>query len=613
MSDKTIYEIFATGHPIEKHFKDPDVAPFANELCEFLLREKDFESESLKTLDHYVGFKGIRHLTSMRIFPTIDHANELLDELKYFLDLAKQEEEEEEEEDNDQEDDDLDDDLDDDEENDDQEEEEEEEGDDQSDEGEQDEQEGEESEDSQGDDSQNQNSSDKSNGKSKSKKKKGNGKGKKNSKNSNSSNSKSKKGKSSSDQAGGSGKGSQKDSRSPSDKAAERARKRFDKILNKVIKNQAQQNKTSLDKLKQQIQEKSNQTSNGNTKKKKVENEDIPSKIMGADENKYTENSNYGFSADEVEKRNELYSQLRKMQLTADGRALLKVFGNLVQIMHKFRIDNEGDGPEEVVGVKFGNKVNQLTLQSKIPMASPSGDPEVDELLELLFLKKFASKSLLQFDKRSPQTRGLGDLYLTLDVSGSMGSRTKLFGEALANYQIGFMLALAIMLEMKKQNRRLIFTTFSDEPKLIFDSEVNDWYTCFKLTFNSMANCYMGGTQTGRVINHYLKYTQARKEHIDFMVITDMQDWVDVATLNALIDRKIDKHIFSWCLAFVGGQNLTTYSNHKDWVKAAKEWKTMNPPNYSSSQTIEIAFNGYTQTNDFENVIAFVEQAFVKQ
>lgn len=181
-------------------------------------------------------------------------------------------------------------------------------------------------------------------------------------------------------------------------------------------------------------------------------------------------------SDEDVAFRNWLMQQAQTYQNIQD---ILDCFGMFLAHANKLKREKWVPSVANLTDITMGDEISRLVPDELLQLAVPE--------LEDLFNYKYATKSLLQYDSRSKENVGKGDMVFLLDISGSMynplGQFTKL------NVACGFLLAMLKVLE--EQGRNCKFYTYNTSTYKVFDSENLSKTEMFKTVFQIMAS---GGT-----------------------------------------------------------------------------------------------------------------------
>lgn len=180
-------------------------------------------------------------------------------------------------------------------------------------------------------------------------------------------------------------------------------------------------------------------------------------------------------------------------------------------------------GQDEVHDLEVGNNLERLVASEWAKLDS--------EEMELLFLKQFTEKSLLQYQLRGTEKVGQGPIVVPIDSSGSMGASDR---DGFTRDMWAKAVALALLDIAKKQKRTfvaLIYGSYGELKEFRFEqgeTNIND-----VLDFASFS--FMGGTNweepLGRAIeicmNEYLEdgHTRADIVHLSDGCCNVSEEW----------------------------------------------------------------------------------------
>jgi uncharacterized protein with von Willebrand factor type A (vWA) domain len=140
-----------------------------------------------------------------------------------------------------------------------------------------------------------------------------------------------------------------------------------------------------------------------------------------------------------------LLQRLRRNRVV-DFARLIGAFRNVADAAWRKRVSGV---PDEVSNVTFGDDLARILPTELMSLALPG--------LDIDFLRRFASRELMQFEVRGKERQGMGAMVLVCDESGSMGA--PLGGATREAWAKAFCLGLAWL--AKKQHRPVIYIGFS--------------------------------------------------------------------------------------------------------------------------------------------------------
>lgn len=103
---------------------------------------------------------------------------------------------------------------------------------------------------------------------------------------------------------------------------------------------------------------------------------------------------------------------------------ITRLLGRYKQVLEKQMKDSYCYGRGEKYDIEQGNKLDRLVTSEYALLASPETIP--------LFMHKYQRRSLKQYRRREPDTKGKGDIIVCLDESGSTKGGKEYWGKALS-------------------------------------------------------------------------------------------------------------------------------------------------------------------------------------
>ena len=181
---------------------------------------------------------------------------------------------------------------------------------------------------------------------------------------------------------------------------------------------------------------------------------------------------------------------------------IAKMLGKYREIIASKRKNGFAYGLGEKYDIAYGNDINSC-LSSEIALL---GTPET----EVLFVRKYQQKRLMQYRKRSPIVKGKGDFIVLLDESGSI--------RPVANWAKA--LALGLLDIATKEKRKFALVHFSSKNKIRTDIfEPGEYFV--EDMMDAAEHFFGGNTDFETPLNEAIKLIDSGFENADITIITD--------------------------------------------------------------------------------------------
>jgi uncharacterized protein with von Willebrand factor type A (vWA) domain len=189
---------------------------------------------------------------------------------------------------------------------------------------------------------------------------------------------------------------------------------------------------------------------------------------------------------------------------------------------------------DEISDVKLGDDLGHLLVTEQLLLADP--------LLEPLFLKKYAEKSLFCYEMSGLEAKTKGPIIVCLDVSGSMGGERDCWAKGVA---------LAMVDIAHHQKRNCIVIVFDNVIQHIFEFLKEDFQ--FKRVVELASYFTGGGTSFNPPLGKALDYIEKESQfkQADIIMVTDGDADVSEKTRNRFMEVK-EKLKFSLFTIIVG-------------------------------------------------------------
>ena len=227
-----------------------------------------------------------------------------------------------------------------------------------------------------------------------------------------------------------------------------------------------------------------------------------------------------GLNKEELEQRNAFEERLNAMRAMPNFSKLLALMGEAVSFAHDLKKQKMKQDQGAITGLTFGNDIANIIPDEYISYICPQ--------LKSMFLLDYMNENLLQDKIESKQPAGKGDIFIQLDVSSSMkwkfdGSLTD---GADSRFYACVSLIFALMVELKKDKRRVVLATFNDHSRIVFDSAIDDNLDCFNNLLKVVRYGCHGGTYFNEAWQRYINYSKSSGAKLDFLFVTDGEDKV---------------------------------------------------------------------------------------
>ena len=181
---------------------------------------------------------------------------------------------------------------------------------------------------------------------------------------------------------------------------------------------------------------------------------------------------------------------------------IAKILGKYKEIIADKRKNGFAYGLGEKYDITYGNDVNSC-LSSEMALL---GAPET----EVLFMRKYEQKRLMQYRKRTPIVKGKGDIIVLLDESSST--------IPVANWAKAF--ALAMLEIAAKDKRKFALVHFSSKGKFKTELFLPGEYSVEDM-MESAEHFFCGGTDFETPLNEAVRLINDGFENADITIITD--------------------------------------------------------------------------------------------
>lgn len=181
---------------------------------------------------------------------------------------------------------------------------------------------------------------------------------------------------------------------------------------------------------------------------------------------------------------------------------IAKILGRYKEIIADKRKNGFAYGLGEKYDITYGNDVNSC-LSSEMALL---GAPET----EVLFMRKYEQKRLMQYRKRTPIVKGKGDIIVLLDESSST--------IPVANWAKAF--ALAMLEIATKDKRKFALVHFSSKDEIKTDIFIPGEYFVEDM-MEAAEHFFCSGTDFETPLNEAVRLINDGFENADITIITD--------------------------------------------------------------------------------------------
>lgn len=209
--------------------------------------------------------------------------------------------------------------------------------------------------------------------------------------------------------------------------------------------------------------------------------------------------SAWGLSAGTPE---QLKADIPRIKNNEQLMAITRMLGRYKEIIAHKRKNGYAFGLGEKYDITFGNDIN-CCLSSELALL---GAAET----EILFIRKYEQKRLMQYRKRDPITKGVGDMIVLIDESDSTKS--------IAGWAKAF--ALAMLDIASKDRRKFALIHFSSRRKIRTDIFEPSRYTSEDM-LAAAEHFFGGGTDFEAPLREALSLLENGYEKADITIITD--------------------------------------------------------------------------------------------
>lgn len=143
-------------------------------------------------------------------------------------------------------------------------------------------------------------------------------------------------------------------------------------------------------------------------------------------------------------------SLAQRVKKSSKLSGITKLLGRYKQVLEKQAKSGYSYGRGEKYDIEQGNNLDRLVTSEYALLATPETIP--------LFMQKYQKRSLKQYRRREPETKGKGDIIVCLDESGSTAGGKEYWGKALA---------LTLLEASAKRRRSFALIHFSDKGSIL--------------------------------------------------------------------------------------------------------------------------------------------------
>jgi len=202
-------------------------------------------------------------------------------------------------------------------------------------------------------------------------------------------------------------------------------------------------------------------------------------------------------------------------------KKILEALGKLALITSK-KVKSKVRQPiGSTVNITIGNELD-LVLPSEFLFA-------FDQNMEILFIKKFLERELLQFETELKTPAGKGPFIICLDNSGSMNGRRDTWAKAIS-------LAFLNLANMQRRHVHVILFTGYIQKEFTFSAELKNYEDIYSV-INTEAN---GGTNFHNPLERAFEciQTDAIEKESDILFITDGEAYLSNDFIEEIVDLK---------------------------------------------------------------------------
>lgn len=220
---------------------------------------------------------------------------------------------------------------------------------------------------------------------------------------------------------------------------------------------------------------------------------------------------------------NAVSSLTQRVKNSCKLSGITKLLGRYKQVLEMQSKNGYSYGRGEKYDIEQGNKIDRLVTSEYALLAAPETMP--------LFMQKYQKRTLKQYRRREPESKGKGDIIVCMDESGSTSGGKEYWGKALA---------LTLLEAAAKRRRSFALIHFSDRGSTLTHRFYPGRYSSEDIM--AAAEAFLdGGTDFETPLSEAIQLMTAEKENYskaDIVFITDGECGISNSFLEAYKNNK---------------------------------------------------------------------------